>query len=534
MSELIRKSVVVLCFAIVLCVAPTPHDLRAAESDWKLRALPYNNPGLKVDLGVGLWAWPMPMDYDGDGDLDLLVACPDKPSNGVYFFENPSQDAKQKTPVFKPGVRIGKAGHNMQVSYVDGKPRILWQGAEYPRNEESGTFNFDKSSSIYPRSNVHENKVRGNMWRYVDFDGDGDQDLAVGTGDWTDYGWDHAYDAAGRWRNGPLHGNVYIILNEGSDDAPDYSSNPTRLRAGGGDIDVYGWPSPNFADFDGDGDLDLLCGEFLDGFTYFENIGSRTGPNYAAGQKLINDQGDPLVMHLQMITPTAIDWDDDGDLDLIVGDEDGRVALVENIGKLRENAPVFRSPVYLQQEADTLKFGALATPFAHDWDGDGDQDILCGNTAGNIGYFENLGPGANGLPKWSAPSLIEVRGKQGDAGNEASLVPFRVMAGPSGSIQGPCEAKWDTQRCPLPIWIAMEIQTSSTTPFFQRSSGCATMTVCSSKRLWKARRPRHRLPGIGGKPRAVLRSRSGERLRWLSILMAIKSRISSRSISKAI
>ena len=35
-----------------------------------------------------------------------------------------------------------------------------------------------------------------------------------------------------------------------------------------------------------------------------------------------------------MITPTAIDWDKDGDLDLIVGDEDGRVAFVENTGKL--------------------------------------------------------------------------------------------------------------------------------------------------------------------------------------------------------
>ncbi len=39
-------------------------------------------------------------------------------------------------------------------------------------------------------------------------------------------------------------------------------------------------------------------------------------------------------MHVQMITPTAFDWDQDGDFDLIVGDEDGRVALVENSGHL--------------------------------------------------------------------------------------------------------------------------------------------------------------------------------------------------------
>ena len=71
-----------------------------------LERLPYNHPGLTVDLGVGLWAWPLPMDYDGDGDLDLVVSCPDKPYNGTYFFENPGTGGKM--PVFKPGVRISK------------------------------------------------------------------------------------------------------------------------------------------------------------------------------------------------------------------------------------------------------------------------------------------------------------------------------------------------------------------------------------------------------------------------------------------
>jgi predicted neuraminidase len=399
--------------------------------DWKLQPLPYNHPGLTVDLGVGLWAWPMPIDYDGDGDLDLLVACSDVPSNGVYFFENTSQDPTEKFPVFKPGVRLGKATHNFQISHVNGQPRILKPGHEFLRNPTTGHFNFDQPTRIFPIDNIHLHPVRANRWSLVDFDGNGVHDLIVGIDDATDYVWDHAYDSQGQWQNGPLHGHVYLLKNLGTDATPQFSNTPILLTAGGRAINVYGWPSPNFADFDGDGDLDLVCGEFLDGFTYFENIGTRSQPVYATGRRLIGSDHQPLAMHVQMITPTAIDWTGNGWTDLIVGDEDGRVALVEHTGIVRDGLPVFQPPVYFQQEADKLKFGALATPFVVDWDGDGDLDILCGNTAGEMGWFENLGPGANDLPKWAAPVLLEVDGKT-----------FRVLAGESGSIQGPCEAKW--------------------------------------------------------------------------------------------
>jgi len=91
-----------------------------------------------------------------------------------------------------------------------------------------------------------------------------------------DYGWDNAYDENGNWTNGPLRGYVYLIENSGDNT---YLS-PVRLKAGGKDIDVYGMPTPNFADFDNDGDLDIICGEFVDRFTWFENVGTRESPKY--------------------------------------------------------------------------------------------------------------------------------------------------------------------------------------------------------------------------------------------------------------
>ncbi|MDZ7633485.1 MAG: hypothetical protein U5L72_03195 [Bacteroidales bacterium] len=119
-----------------------------------------------------------------------------------------------------------------------------------------------------------------------------------------------------------------------------------------------GAPTPAMEDFDDDGDLDLICGEFIDRLTWFENIGTRDNPQFAEGRFLSNEEG-VIKMDLQMIIPASIDWDMDGDIDLIVGDEDGRVALIENRGVTKDNMPLFSSPVYFRQQAELLKFGAL-------------------------------------------------------------------------------------------------------------------------------------------------------------------------------
>lgn len=419
--------------------ASQPAASQAGTTAAKLERLPYNSPGQVVDLGVGLWAWPLPMDYDGDGDLDLIVSCPDKPYNGTYLFENTSKDAL--LPVFKEGVKIGPGMSNVSSSLVNGQTRVLVPGHEIPNFTRDFASAFRSGQRftkepIYPKTLIHRYKkipkVRANQWKYADYDGDGDLDVIVGIGDWEEYGWDNAFDADGNWTNGPLHGYVYLLTNNGSNDKPEYVESG-RLVADGKEIDVFGMPSPNLADFDGDGDLDLLCGEFLDGFTYFQNVGSRTKPEYAAGVRL------PQKMHLEMIVPTVVDWDRDGHPDLIVGQEDGRVALMRHTGKVKDGIPQFADPVFFKQHAGDVKFGALVTPVSFDWDQDGREDLVCGNTAGEIGWIRNRG--GDPTPMWDAPRLLTVDGK-----------PIHLQAGPNGSIQGPAEAKWGYTTLSVADW----------------------------------------------------------------------------------
>lgn len=393
--------------------------------------LEYNHPGLTADLGVGLWAWPLPMDYDGDGDLDLIVSCADKPYNGLYFFENPDGGA---FPVFKPAVRIDSGMTNVQISYVNGQPRVLRPGIEYVDFRQN---RFGKGAKLPVNEQIRPGKTRANQWKYCDFDGDGRLDLVVGIGDWTEYGWDNAFDAEGHWTRGPLHGYVYWLRNIGSNERPEYNE-PVQVTADGNPVNVYGMPSPNLADFDGDGDLDLLCGEFVDRFTYFENIGTRTEPKYARGRFLTHNES-LLKMDLCMFVPVAIDWDLDGDIDLVVGEEDGRVSLVENTGQLIDGMPQFLPQRQFRQEAKYVKFGALVTPVSCDWDNDEDEDLICGNTAGYIGFIENLDGGNS--PRWAEPKYLKADGEV-----------IRIQAGYNGSIQGPCEAKWGYTTLSVADW----------------------------------------------------------------------------------
>lgn len=131
--------------------------------------------------------------------------------------------------------------------------------------------------------------------------------------------------------------------------------------------------------------------------------------------------------------PLAVDWDSDGDLDLVVGNFAGTFYVFsgEGTGKFRpEPTPILAGD-------DPLKVnGHHGDPFPVDWDGDGDLDLLSGSASGGVQWAENkAGPGEPpSLTRFE--SLIPGPGDEwGRRFEQASLLDESDLREPSGSTR---------------------------------------------------------------------------------------------------
>ncbi|MDD4019784.1 MAG: FG-GAP-like repeat-containing protein, partial [Kiritimatiellae bacterium] len=389
-----------------------------------LERMAFNNPDAIVDLGCGIWPNPFIYDYDGDDDLDIVISYRSVPSEGTYFFENPApQGTTGSLSVFEAAVPGDNSRRGLRVKFPP----------------------YHLPVSLTP----HFRRGNGGGWYYAELTGDGREDAVYAISDWAEYGCPGpacpvAYDPDGNWTNNQLLAYMYLCRNLGGEGPKTLWGSPEPLFSGGKRElqGPWGSPLPLFHDWDGDGDLDFVTSDFISEFWYFENTGTKDNPVFAAGRRVKGTDKLPLEGALCMMSARKVDWDGDGRPDIIASEEDGRVALYRNTGGFADGAPVFETARFFRQKAAEIKFGCLATPWGVDWDGDGDWDLVCGNSEGRIAFIENLsGPGVEN-PKWAAPKLLTVSDTAGAAplwlkGNE-----IRALCGPSNSPQGPAEQKW--------------------------------------------------------------------------------------------
>ncbi len=159
---------------------------------------------------------------------------------------------------------------------------------------------------------------------------------------------------------------------------------------------------PVLFDYNGDGLMDLLVGNY--GYkdtciyspqtglqcTYIAklalllNIGTTTKPVF----KLVDRNVAHLdSLNMQSLIPALADLDGDGDLDLVLGNSKGKLVYCENFAQPGQAAQFkLVNPAWL-----SIDVGDYSAPQFYDFDHDGLPDLVCGKRDGTLNYYRNTG-----------------------------------------------------------------------------------------------------------------------------------------------
>ncbi len=191
---------------------------------------------------------------------------------------------------------------------------------------------------------------------------------------------------------GDYLGDILFVPNAGVRRHPSYFASGGGVDRARLQTDDHGryWAnllSPVAYDWNGDGKMDLICGEgtySANAIHLLENAGSGN-PRFSSARHTVLAYGDGR----EQLMPAIADFNGDGFPDLAVADRTGQVSLYLSAGKPRLGVELTRTSAVSFGGAPGLP--GLCGIFAADYNGDGLIDLIVGLPNGRVAVALNIG-----------------------------------------------------------------------------------------------------------------------------------------------
>jgi len=223
---------------------------------------------------------------------------------------------------------------------------------------------------------------------FVDVNNDGKKDLLVSP---------NVFNAAENAKS------IWFYKNVGTNVIPNFKKiNENFLQSQM--IELGEAAHPVIEDLDGDGLKDLIIGNYgyysVGGninsmLAFFKNTGTNIQPIF---QFQTNDYQNLSQLNMKGLYPAFGDLDGDGDKDLLLGNEDGKMVYYLNF-------PANGVANFILSESfyKNIDVGNFATPQIVDVDGDGKLDLIIGEERGTVNFCRN--EGSINIPEFNVSNM---------------------------------------------------------------------------------------------------------------------------------